>query len=85
MSGCRVDCTAMRADAGNISHLGEGVEVKDADVPGRAGAGDIKIAAIRVGGDVVETAIAAHELNLENLVGAVVLCLNVARNYERRG
>ncbi len=34
----RVHRSAMRAGAGNVAHLGERVEIEDADVPGGAGA-----------------------------------------------
>ncbi len=79
MSGCGVDGSAMRAYAGNISDLGQSVEVKDTDVPGRARASDIKIAAFRVGGHIVEAAVAADQLNLEHLVGAIFLSGCAAR------
>jgi hypothetical protein len=68
----------------DVAHLGQGVEIEDADVAGGSGAGDIEVAAIRVGGDVIESAIAADELNLEDLVGAGVLCMSEAHKRNQR-
>ena len=73
MPGRGVDRRAMRTGAGNVPDLGERVEVIDGNVSGGAGAGDIKIAAVGVGGHVIESAIAPDHLNLEDLVGAAVL------------
>ena len=73
MASRGVDGSAMRADAGDVAHLGQGVEVEDADVAGGAGAGDVEVAAVGVGGDVVESAVATDELDLEDLVGTGVL------------
>jgi hypothetical protein len=60
----------MSAGAENISHLGQRVEVKHADMSGRPGARDIQVATVRVSGHVIESAIAAHQLNLDDLVRA---------------
>jgi hypothetical protein len=68
----------VRADARDISHLCQRVEVIDADVPGRARPGNIKVAAVRVCSNVVESAIASDQLNFENLVIAAVLCVDEA-------
>ena len=57
-----VDCSAMRAGAGNIANLCQRVEIEDADVAGRSGARNIEIAAIGVGGHIIESAIAIRRV-----------------------
>ena len=70
---------AVRAGAGDVADLGQRVEIEDADVPGGAGARDVEIAAIGVGGHVIESAIAADQLNFLDFVGAS-LCMGDARS-----
>jgi hypothetical protein len=85
MSRRGVDRSTVRAYARDISHLGERVQVIDADVPGRSRPGDIKVPAVRVGGDVIESAIATDQLNLEDLVRTTVLSVGEARKGEHHG
>jgi hypothetical protein len=58
------------AGVGDVADLGEGVEVEDADVACGARARDVEIAAVRVGCDIVESAVAADFDGLKDLVGA---------------
>ena len=78
MAGCGIDRAAVRAGAGNVADLGQRIEIEDADVPGRSGARDIKVAAVRVGCHVIEAAVAADQLDLEHLVRAVALGVGCA-------
>ena len=83
---CRgVDRRAMRTGVGNVPDLGERVEVIDGNVSSRAGAGDIKVAAVRIGGHVIESAIAPDHLDLEDFVRAVVLGLGGRRERNQNG
>ena len=74
----RVHRAAVRADAGNIAHLRQRVEIEHADVSRGSGARHIEIAAIGVGSHIIESAIAADQLNLLHLVGAAVLSFGCA-------
>ena len=85
MRGRGVDRSAVRAYARDISHLGQRVEVKDADVPGRARPSNIQVAAVRVGSHIIESAIASNQLNLEDLVGATRLSVGQARKRKQNG
>ena len=84
MAGCGVDRAAVRAGAGNVADLRQRVEVEDADVAAGAGARDIEIAAIGIGRDVIEAAIAADQLNLLNAVRAS-LCMGDASERKQNG
>ncbi len=53
---CRLR-SAVRADALNVSHLSQRVEVKHANVTGGARSRNIKIAAVRIGSHVIESAV----------------------------
>jgi hypothetical protein len=75
----------VRAYARDISNLCEGVEVIDADVPSRARSSNIKVSAIRVGSNVIESAIASDQLNLEDLVRAAVLSVDEVRKRKYNG
>ena len=57
----------------DVAHLGQRVEIEDANMPGRARPGNVKIATVRVGSHVVESTIAADQLNFENLIRATRL------------
>lgn len=85
MPGRGIDRSAVSAYARDIANLGQCVEVIDTDVAGRARASDIKIAAVRVGSDVIESAIASDELNFEDLVRAAVLCVGEACKWKHKG
>ena len=78
----RVHSRAVRTRARDVAHLGQCIQVEDANMPGRAGARHIQIAAVGIGGHVVESTVAADELNLLHLVGAVGLCAGQDGNYE---
>jgi hypothetical protein len=52
---------------------------------GRAGPCDIQISTLRVGGDIIESAIASHELNLEDLVGTSVLSVGHISTWKQKG
>ena len=85
MPGRRVHRSAVRAGVRNISHLGQRVEVKHADVTGRAGPRDIKVARIGIGGHIIESAIASHQLDFEHLVRAAVLCVGERGERKQNG
>jgi hypothetical protein len=74
----------MRAYPGNVSHLGQRVEVIDTDVPVRPRPCNIKVAAVRVGRNVIESAAASDELNFEDLVRAAVLRAGEAREQRHQ-
>src|SRR5271165_843444 len=80
-----IDRSAVRAYARDISHLSQCVEVIDADVPGRARPGNIKVAPVRVCRNVVESAIASDQLNFEYFVRAAVLCEGETRERKHDG
>jgi hypothetical protein len=80
-----VDRSSVRAYTRDISHLGQRVEVIDADVPGRTRPGDIKVTAVRVDSNVIESAIATDQLNLEDLIRTAVLSLGEAHKAEHHG
>lgn len=72
VAGGGIDCSAVGAGAGDVADRGESVEVEDADMSGGSGACYIEIAAVGIGGDIVESAIAADKLDLEHFVGTRV-------------
>jgi hypothetical protein len=83
---CRcVDRSAVRAYSGNVSHLGQRVEVIDADVACGARPSDVKAAAVGVSINVIESAIASDQLNLEDLVWTTVLSVGETYKGEHDG
>jgi hypothetical protein len=63
----------VRAYTGDISYWGQRIEIEDANVSGGPRTGNIKVAAIRIGGHIIKSAVPPDQLNLEYLVRTVVL------------
>ena len=74
-----IDRAPVRAYPWEVPDLCQRVEVVDANVAGRAGSSNIQIAAVWVGGNVVESAFPSDQLNLEDLIWPAVLCMDQSR------
>ena len=66
----RVDGDPVSADARDVSGRCERVQVIDRDVTGGPGARNVELTLVRVSGNVVEAAFAAHLHRAQHLVGA---------------
>ena len=82
---CRIDRSAVCADAWNVSHLRQGIEVKHTNVPGRTRPRHIKVATVGVGRHVIESTITSHQLDPEDLVRPAVLCEGGERKQNGEG
>ena len=85
MTGGGIDGRAVGAGAGDVADLGKAVEIEDADVAGGTGAGDVEIAAVGVGSDVVEPAVAADLDRLEDFVRAGLSMGSKRKQHGQRG
>jgi hypothetical protein len=68
----------MGAGVRNVAHRGERVEIEDADVASGSRSRNVEIAAVGVRCDVIESACAAGELDLLDVVWAAGLGLREA-------
>lgn len=77
-----VDCGAVSADVGDLANRLEGVQIEYGHAAGIAGARNIQAAAVGIGVDVVEAALASDFHGLEYSVRALLRCANRRQRRE---